>query len=197
MYPDVQIMARGRTLREADVMEMGVITLEAPYTIRLPEVKITPVEIRDVAENELITSIEILSPVNKRDPGFSQYQQKQTRLRQAGVHLLEIDLLRRGLRPLTSSRIPDSAYHITLYRAYHHAAGVWPIQLRDPLPTVPVPLRSPDPDMPLDLNAALQSIYDEAAYDLSIDYSQKPAPPDLSPEEETWLKEILGLTEKE
>jgi len=192
MYPDVQIMARGRTLRESALIAADTPTLEAPYIISLPQVKITSVEIRDVADNELITSIEILSPVNKRDPGFSQYQQKQNRLRQAGVHLLEIDLLRRGLRPQISSRIPESAYRITLFRAHQHAAGVWPVQLNDPLPIVPVPLHTPDPDVPLDLNTVLHTIYDEAAYDLSIDYQQKPPPPDLSTNDEVWLKQTLG-----
>jgi len=46
-----------------------------------------------------------------------------------------------------------------------------------------VPLRSPDPDVPLDLQTALNTIYDEARYDLSIDYTQPPPDPPLSDED--------------
>jgi hypothetical protein len=63
--------------------------------------------------------------------------------------------------------------------------------LQDNLPAVPVPLRSPDPDVPLELDAALATIYDEAAYDLSIDYSPTPPPPELSAQEAAWMSSIL------
>ena len=51
------------------------------------------------------------------------------------------------------------------------------------LPVVPVPLAAPDPDVPLDLQGALAAIYDEAAYELSLDYDQPPPPPELSADE--------------
>ena len=55
----------------------------------------------------------------------------------------------------------------------------------------PVPLRHPDPDVPLDLNYALQAIYERAAYDLSIDYSQPPPPPELTAGEAAFTAELL------
>jgi hypothetical protein len=45
---------------------------------------------------------------------------------------------------------------------------------------IPLPLLPPDTDVVLDLPAALTAIYEEAAYDLSIDYSQSPPPPEFS-----------------
>ncbi|MFQ5615962.1 MAG: DUF4058 family protein [Anaerolineales bacterium] len=48
-----------------------------------------------------------------------------------------------------------------------------------------------DPDVPLDLGAALKAIYDEAAYDLSIDYTQPPPPPPLPEDDETWISTLL------
>jgi hypothetical protein len=54
-----------------------------------------------------------------------------------------------------------------------------------------VPLRLPDPDVPLDLQAALQTAYDEARYDLSIDYSQPPTPP-LNEADAEWAKALLS-----
>ena len=58
---------------------------------------------------------------------------------------------------------------------------------------MPVPLRAPDADVTLDLGLALQTIYDRAAYDLSIDYNEPPPPPALTTEELNWIKnEILA-----
>jgi hypothetical protein len=70
---------------------------------------------------------------------------------------------------------------------------VWPLQLADKLPTLPVPLREPDPDVVLDLGAVLTAVYDEAAYDLSIDYNQEPPPPELEAEVTAWLREVLAV----
>jgi hypothetical protein len=152
---------------------------------------VVTVTIRDVAQNILITSIEILSPVNKREPNVSHYREKRERLRAAQVHLLEIDLLRRGTRAWRHPRLPDVSYLVLLTRAQVSAVEAWPIKLQDPLPTLPVPLRSPDPDVVLDLSAVLRAIYDEALYHLSIDYTQDPPPPPLPPEDLAWLRTQL------
>jgi hypothetical protein len=148
--------------------------------------------VRDVAHNQLVTSIEILSPVNKRDPARAAYRQKRDRLRAAGVHLLEIDLLRRGLRTISHPRIPEAPYRVTLVRSRAEVAEVWPVRLADRLPVVPVPLLAPDPDVPLDLASALSAIYEEAAYELSVDYGQPPPPPPFSTEETEWLKTVTA-----
>ena len=161
--------------------------MTAPLTIPLPQVRLVSVEIRDVAQNQLVTCIEILSPVNKRDPHLSQYRLKRLRLHEAGVHLLEIDLIRRGMRPWTHPRIPVTPYMVLLHRAEIPAVEVWPIRLQEQLPTLPVPLRHPDKDVTLDLAAALTAVYNEAYYHLSIDYTQEPPPPPLGDEDTAWL----------
>jgi hypothetical protein len=155
------------------------------------EVRLATVEIRDTAYNRLVTSIEILSPVNKREPGLSKYRDKRRQLHAADVHILEIDLLRRGQRPLAHPRIPQSAYRITLIRAAARCADIWALRLQDALPVVPVPLHQPDDDIPLDLATALTTIYDRAAYDLSLNYDAPPPPPPLSAEEHTWVRQRL------
>jgi hypothetical protein len=66
------------------------------------------------------------------------------------------------------------------------------VQLTEKLPTVAVPLRDPDPDVPLDLGSILAAIYDLAAYDLSIDYSQPPPPPPFDEESVLWMHELLA-----
>src|SRR2546422_3730782 len=177
---------------QSPAAEIGIMYPDvAPLTIPLPQVRLATVEIRDVAQNILVTSIEILSPVNKREPHLSQYRQKRERLRAAHVHLLEIDLLRRGTRAWMHPRIPEAPYLVLLTRAQASAVEVWPIKLQDKLPTLPVPLRSPDPEAILDLAAALRAIYDEAFYHLSIDYTQDPPPPPFSKEEMAWLSQCV------
>ncbi len=213
MYPDVEVVmtrqheeSKGQRISEAmaeyAVLDSETVAAEppdeppippAPLTIPLlesVEVKLVTVEIRDVAHHELVTCIEILSPINKRELGLTKYRQKRSRLRQAGVHILEIDLLRRGTRSLTHPRIPDVSYLVTLTRAFAGQVEVWPLKLQDTLPILPVPLRTPDPDVPLNLLAALTAIYDEAAYELSLDYSQPPPPPPLSAEDMAWLETL-------
>jgi hypothetical protein len=195
LYPDVEILAMPVAQRFEQDLPGSTLTITPP-ALRLPlpqtvPVRIINVEIRDVAQNRLVTSIAILSPVNKREPGLTAYRQKRRRIYQAGVHLLELDLLRRGTRPFAQPRLPRVPYCIALTRAQSQQIELWPVDLPQALPIVPVPLNAPDPDVPLDLQGALKAIYDEAAYDLSLDYGQMPPPPALSEVEEMWLKARL------
>ena len=189
MYPDVEVV---RAQQKAPVPVRppnggGVLVAEPPTAtpasviVQLPDVemRLATVEIYDAAQNQLVTSIEILSPVNKREPGLTTYREKWHRLRRARVHLLEIDLLRRGQRSLTHPQIPNSLWRVSLQRAGSSRFNVWALNLQDPLPIVLVPLRQPDADVTLDLGLALQTIYERAAYDLSIDYTSSPPPPAL------------------
>ena len=201
MYPDVEVLVtKGGILGELLPAPLPVIEVTsdtpdtpAPVIIPLPdpEARLVTVEVRDADFNQLVTSIEILSPINKREPGLTQYLYKRRRLHRAGVHVLEIDLLRRGARTLSHFRLSDASYLVSLIRAHSGVAEVWPLRLQDRLPTVPVPLRNPDPDVSLALSPALAAIYDEAAYELSVDYSQPP-PPALSAEDAAWLKALVG-----
>lgn len=196
LYPDVEVLQM-RTVNAphpSASAESAIVTTPAALTLPFMqpvEIRIPNIEIRDTAGNTLITSIEILSPVNKREPGLTAYRRKRLRLYNAGVHLLELDLLRRGTRPFNHPRLPEVPYLITLTRAQSSLVEVWPIALPDQLPVLPVPLRTPDGDVALDLGQALTAVYDEAAYDLSIDYEQIPPPPALSKAELAWVQTIL------
>jgi hypothetical protein len=198
MYPDVEVIKVEPTPEPAgDVMVATPPITAATLIIPIPQVRLVNVEIRDVAENRLVTSIEIISPINKRDPHLKRYRQKRERLRKAEVHLLEIDLVRRGTRVWEYTRIPKVPYVAALTRAAAGTMEVWPIKLSDPLPNLPVPLRAPDKDVVLDLSTALTAVYDEAYYHLSIDYQQAPPPPALSAEEQTLIRQVLGVATRE
>ena len=191
MYPDVEIFRKADKLKEpAEAYGSGATT---PETMVLPaikpvDVRIPVVEIKDRKSNKLITAIEILSPVNKRRPGLQPYREKRLRLHHAGVHLIEIDLLRRGERPLAHPYLPKSHYLTTLVRADQGQTQVWAVDVKEPLPVIPVPLKAPDKDTFLDLNQALKELYEQRALDKSIDYSEAPPSPAFSEEELEWMR---------
>ena len=119
-------------------------------------VRLYRVEIRTVGVEELVSVIEILSPVNKRrsHPACAEYRRKRQALLRSSVHLTEVDLLRGGERPPLEERVSQAPYYIMLSRSEHRPeVQVWPVQLGVRLPVVPVPLLEPDPDASLDLNA--------------------------------------------
>lgn len=197
MYPDVEVLLT-RPIGPSQSVE-STRTSPSPWTpapLTVPvvqplEVQIVNVEIRETAYNRLVTCIEILSPVNKREPGITPSRQKRQRLYHAGVHLLALDLVRRGTRPFAHPRIPDVPYAVALTRAHARLMEIWPLRLQDRLPVLPVPLASPDEDVLFDLSLALTAIYNEAAYELSIDYRQPPPPPALAEADAQWLHGLL------
>ncbi|NJN66612.1 MAG: DUF4058 family protein [Chloroflexaceae bacterium] len=179
--------ARGSAVVVAEPEIAPFLVVPMPFEVRL-----VSVEIRDVAHNKLVTCIEMLSPVNKREPGLTIYRGKRQRLFEGGVHVLEIDLLRRGTRPVSHPAIPATPYLVALTRSQAGRTEVWPVGLRERLPVVAVPLRAPDADVPLELGAVLVAVYEEAAYDLSINYQQPPPPPPIPAEDAEWVAEILS-----
>jgi hypothetical protein len=204
IYPDVDVtpaQLRERlatavrpTLSKLPADVISTVT-PAPLTLRsiTPEqLKLVTVELRDVAQGRLVTAIEILSPVNKRPgEGLDEYRAKRETVLSADAHLLEIDLLRQGTRPPRLIGLPQSDYFVFLTRTQRrHQTEVWPLSVRDPLPVLPLPLLPGDDDVPLDLGHALRTIYDEARYDLSIDYSQPSVPP-LTEDDAAWAEAWL------
>ncbi len=165
-------------------------TIASPERTRLRAVKIVRTE-----TGQLVTSIEILSPYNKRPgEGIFEYRKKRGRILRSSVHLIEIDLVRGGERPGSEVNEPplDADYVILVNRADEsdiRTSEIWPLVLSDPLPVIPVPLLDPDPDVPLDLADAFRAVYRRAGYDWRIDYKKRVPPPELRPAMATWLRE--------
>jgi hypothetical protein len=193
-YPDVHIV---KQTREAYIAPDVTRTTEVASPFELenppPEPETMPylaIEIRDVAERRLVTVIEILSPENKRGKGYLEYDDKRAAILATDTHLLEIDLLRQGHRIELVGELPRASYFVFLCRSTRRPKiQVYPIQLRDKLPTVPVLLLLPDPDVALDLQAALDACFDLVGYERLLDYAQPLA--ELSAEDAAWINNSL------
>jgi hypothetical protein len=145
----------------------------------------------------VVTVIEVLSHSNKSGgEGQRLYLQKQRELRDAGVSLVEIDLLRAGKRvtnapPERLSRELRTPYQVCALRGERpEIAEVYAVALRERIPAVRVPLRATDPDVPLDIQSLVDHAYENGDYDLTIRYAEDPEPP-LGPEDAAWADELL------
>jgi hypothetical protein len=169
---------------------------ESTVAIEMP-LRLLSIEIHLVETLELVTAIEILSPVNKR-PGHEahkNYLRKRRELLRSEAHLMEIDLLRGGERPPLQRPAPEAPYYVVLSRADRRPhVAVWPIQLDEELPLLPAPLLEPDPDAPLNLATAVANVYERGGYASIIDYSQPPPPPSLSESQLAFIKTLFPFT---
>lgn len=187
--PDVSVLRA-----QPESFRGGVAVLDAPVKMTAPVPRTMShytVEVRDVSERELVTAIEILSPANKRGKGRLEYLEKRNEVFSSVVNLVEIDLLHNGQRPPMEEAFPDAPYFLLVHPFRSRPiADVWPIQLKDPLPSFPVPLRE-ETELPMvDLQAALTSVYDSFNFDIIIDYAG-PAPDFLPQNEAAWVESLL------
>jgi hypothetical protein len=143
---------------------------------------------------EVVTVIETLSPANKRasSDGREQYLEKRNEVLESRSHLIELDLLRGGVRLPTITPLPPADYYAIVSRRHTRPrAQVYPWTIHDPLQTIPVPLRRGDPEVSLDLQSVLTTVYDRARYGLSLNYTQ-PLDPPLSERDAEWAKQVIG-----
>ncbi len=185
IYPDIGVVELGVSASGSE--NLGIATAPVRVATEMPEsILHFSVEIRDVQDRLLVTSIEVLSPSNKRGEGRQEYLAKRRRVLLGTAHLVEIDLLRKGQRLPMKELLPTAPYYVYVGRSETRPdTDVWPISLNASLPQVPIPLLAEDRDVTLDLQLALTTVYDLSDYDLELDYTK---PPDVSfsPEEAEW-----------
>jgi hypothetical protein len=142
-----------------------------------------------------VTSIEILSPSNKRHGSVARarYLEKRASALHGGLHWVEIDLLRGGERPPASLQLPESIDYLAyVARAtpsgWEHELYSW--TLRDQLPLLPIPLLDEDRAV-LDLGSCFRVAYDRIAADDEAGYDEDPPPPLLSETDHAWVDGLL------
>jgi Protein of unknown function (DUF4058) len=207
--PDVEIVhsarkPRKRTKGGVAVAEFGeggplVVTVE---TVEHGPFKESFLDIRRRRGKEvrIVTSIEVLSPSNKKtgNPGRAKFLEKQRETLDSDTHLVEIDLLRTGThtaavpRQLVEAKAGRFAYFVSIHRFDRPQDFlVYPIGLADRLPEFAIPLLPGDPDVPLDLQELFQRAYDAGPYASEIEYGKDPIVPRLRPEQAEWAAAVL------
>ncbi|MCA9211022.1 MAG: DUF4058 family protein [Pirellulaceae bacterium] len=168
-----------------------VPTLLEPNTLRTIQI------VDPYSGHRVITSIEFLSPANKRSSaGRSQYFAKQQRLMDGKVNMVEIDLIRGGawMMVVPRERTPRHCrepYRICVIRASQVVqAEMYPAPLQTPLPVVQIPLRPHDQDVFLELQPLINTSYVNGHYSEEIDYRAAPTPP-LSDNDAEWAQAWL------
>lgn len=193
--PDV-IVQRSSTATNLKATNVAVATPKTQptrVTIPVPEtIKEGYLEIRKVGTEEVVTSIEILSPTNKRlGKGRQIYEKKRLQVLGSSTHLVEIDFLRAGEpMPFFGTNI-ESQYRILISRGdCRPNADLYAFNIQDVIPSFPLPLRSEDTEPVIDLQTLLNEIYEIGGYDLVMDYSRDPVPP-LSESDAIWADALL------
>ncbi|HMN30900.1 MAG TPA: DUF4058 family protein [Caldilineaceae bacterium] len=154
-------------------------------------------EVRDVATQEVITVIEILSRSNKLSKeGRAEYEDKRLKVLASRTGLVEIDLLPAGqpleLKLQAQNSEPHSDYRIVLSRSWQRPrADVYLFDLRNPIPAFPIPLRRGEVEPVLPLNQILHELSDQSGYDLAIEYRHPPEPP-LPDEDVAWAAALVN-----
>jgi hypothetical protein len=196
IYPDVALISVPTSRNPTSTG--AVLAPDEPIRMRRADVEVTEsyVDIYDLHGNRLVTSIEYLSPANKSDTdGRAMYLRKQEEARSAGIHLVEIDLIRRGPHVLD---IPEANlqdldrwdYLINLVRRGTNEYEFYPLRLRNHLPVIRIPLANGDDDAALDLQAIFNESYEIGPYPDSLNYADEPQHR-LADDDATWANEIL------
>ena len=181
--PDVEVVQSARRTRkrarggglallEPEAFRPLVVTVE---TIEHGPFKESFLEIRRRRGKEvkIVTTIEILSPANKKigNPGREKFLEKQRETLASETHLVEIDLLRGGThtlavpKDLVTTKAGPFEYLVSTHRFNRPTEFlVYPITLHQRLPRIAIPLSPGDPDVPLDLQEVFDQSYDFGPY---------------------------------
>lgn len=195
---DIAVIEAGGPARQA-ARAPAFATVEPVLIRRIPVIQRNRwVQIIDTTDgNRVVTAIEILSPGNKLSGLLNKrYVHKLRRYLEAGVNVVEIDLLRssRSRLIVQNEELPphrQAAYMTCLCRQTNPDLWeVYPMPLRNPLPTLPIPCRETDDDVPLSLQPLIDQIYTEGGHD-DIDYS-RPVEPPLATDDAAWAAKCIA-----
>ena len=155
------------------------LAIAEPLLLPQPQHRTRNVEITDTA-NRIITAIEFISPWNKIGMrNCEQFIRRQLNYLDAGVSLVEIDLVRQGddvlAAPLENvPKLVRTPYLICVTRATNPGQlEVYRAPLQKPLPNIPIPLRPHERDVVLQLQPLIDACYHDGRYHRT-DYQKNP-----------------------
>jgi hypothetical protein len=203
--PDVNVLRAERPTPEGQsAVAVAQMTATAAVVVTVPHTEgrqsYLDVYTRLGDAERLVTTIEVLSPTNKRpgERGRDLYLRKQREVLDGQVHLVEIDLLRGGTHstavPLgwLLDKVPVYDYHVCI----HHFDNledffIYPAHLDQRLPAIAVPLLPGDGAVTVDLQGAFDRAYDTGPYRRWVRYTDPVPPPALTKERQAWLTQVL------
>lgn len=202
--PDVAVFSTEVNKQKSDLSssQTGVMTLptenkSVTVTVPLPlEIKEGYLEIREVSTGKVVTVIEVLSPTNKKTKeGRKAYLKKREQLLQSDTNLIEIDLLRAGEKMPILSNIAEKDDSILIIRSHRlPKAQLYAFSVRETIPIFTIPLQPNEEEIELNLQNLLLEIYEQAGFDLTLDYSQNPVP-NIASKDRGWMDILLRKVE--
>lgn len=207
IYPDVAVVREGDsrsgpTSSQSAETDAAVDVCDPPLVLT-----VTPEEVRETfleivstdAASRVVTHMEFLSPRNKSagEHGRNLYLQKQREVLSGPVHLVEIDLIRRGRFTVAApqSKLAEHGpWHYVVSKHRSDANGrfdVWAWLVSERMPRFRLPLDAGDEEVVVDLQEIFARCYEDGAFDRSIDYTADPPPPAFNSPETEWIKERL------
>jgi hypothetical protein len=114
---------------------------------------------------------------------ISDVKERYLEIRQVGTHeaIAAIEL-----------RPPKNHQFQVLVSGRSNQPNLYTSTLREAIPVFLLPLRSEDEAIAVDLGRLLKEVYDQACFDLQVDYGQPVPEPMLSAADAAWVKEVVG-----
>jgi hypothetical protein len=188
--PDNAIAVAEPAVKSATRVPIRLLAQVEPITERF-------IRIVEAGTERLITVIEFISPSNKRNPGLLEFRAKRAELLTAGVNFVEVDLVREGnwralLRPHQCPAKWATTYRVAVRMPSDPAAvSLYPITLRELLPSIVIPLRHKDPEIRLELQPLVNQAYVNGRYGRRLNYNNEPPDPPLAPVDQKWVRRLL------
>ncbi|ADG68269.1 hypothetical protein Plim_2443 [Planctopirus limnophila DSM 3776] len=197
-HPNVQI-TESEFATNSSVTQTADIRLSTakPHVVNFqPKNLFRRISVIERPTDRLITTIEFICPEYKSNTRRRLvFHERQEELLDAGVNLVEIDLVRAGEWTMFPDEdfVPQvcrNPYRIIVVRAeLPDEAECYEVKLSEPLPTIAIPLRPTDQDVALEIQPLVSEAFEKAAYSTS-DYERAPLP-SYSAEENTWVMNRL------
>jgi len=152
------------------------------------------IEIHSLADDKLVTLLEVVSPANKTTAaGRQAYLNKRREVIGERAGIVEIDLVLQGMPTLTYSRegLPEFDYAVLVTRSTApDRYEIYTATFQNRLPKFKLPMAPDDRDTLLDLQSAFTRAYDLGGFRERINYDSDP-PVNLNEVNHRWLDQHL------
>ena len=174
----------GRTEGGTAVLEPVEMAFEYLERLRWPFI-----EVKRLADEQVIAVLELLSPSNKSGEDRIEYLRKRESVFKSDAHLVELDLLLGGKRLPMDEDLPPGDFYAFVSRAERRPiCQVYAWGLPRKLPMIPVPLVQPYADLSVDLSAVFTAAFERGRYHRRLRYEQPPVAP-VRPDLAEWVRQ--------